>query len=253
MDFEGKTIIVTGASSGIGAATARRLGELGANVVLAARRAERLDEVAADMPADRTLAHPADISDPAACEALVAATLDRFGALDGLFANAGIAEMGRLEDVDQEAFRRVIDINVTGTQNTIRAAWEALKASRGAIVVTSSVSGMRGDFGGWAYNASKGALTLMVQGLALDAGSSGVRVNAVAPSFTRTEMAKGLEDNADAYAAMTARIPMGRPGEPEEVADAVAFLFSPYSRFVNGVVLPVDGGLSASNGQAPVA
>lgn len=252
MKFESKTIVITGASSGIGAATAKWLSEAGANVVLAARSRVDLDIAAASLPEERTLPVPTDIADPDACRALVERCVDRFGRLDGLVANAGQASMGPMEDVSADDFREVIDVNVIGTQNTVRAAWSALKEAKGSVVATSSVSGIGGDFGGWAYNASKGAVSNMVRGLALDYGSSGIRVNAVAPSFTRTEMAKGLEENRDSYDAMTARIPFGRPAEPEEIASVIAFLLSSDAGFVNGVVLPVDGGLSASNGQAPV-
>lgn len=252
MDLSGKTIIVTGASSGIGLATARLLSQFGANVALAARRSDRLAEVAADMPTERTITVPTDISEPRQCEALVSQVRERFDRIDGLVANAGTAEMGAMDEVSPDAFRKVIEVNATGTYETIRAAWSALGESGGSVVATSSVSGIGGDFGGFAYNASKGAVNNMVRGLALDYARSGVRVNAVAPSFTRTEMTTGLQDKQAKYDAMVARIPMGRPGEPEEVASVIAFLLSSHARFVNGVILPVDGGLNASNGQAPV-
>ena len=252
MNLDGKTFIVTGASSGIGAATALLLVERGANVTLAARRRDRLEEIAATLPGHRVLVQETDVTDSEACARLAYRTAETFGSIDGLVANAGIAEMGPIEDVDEGGFRNVIEVNTIGTQNTIRAVWGDLKRSRGSVVATSSVSGTGGDFGGWAYNASKGAVSNMVRGLALDAGRSGVRVNAVAPSFTRTEMSGGLEENPGKYDAMVARIPLGRPGEPEDVAEVIAFLLSDGARFVNGVILPVDGGLSASNGQAPV-
>lgn len=252
MSIENRTFIVTGASSGIGAATARMLGERGANVVLAARRTDKLEDVAKDLNDNRVLVQQTDIAEAKDCERLVKQTLETFGQIDGVVANAGTAEMGEMEDISAKDFEHVISVNTIGTQNTIRAAWDALKTSKGNVVATSSVSGTGGDFGGWAYNASKGAVSNMVRGLALDARNSGVRVNAVAPSFTRTEMAKGLEENQEKYDAMTARIPLGRPAEPEEVAEVIVFLLSDAARFVNGVILPVDGGLSASNGQAPV-
>ena len=252
MNLDGKIFIVTGASSGIGAATARLLVERGANVALAARRRERLEEIASDLPGNRVLVQDTDVTDPEACARLAYQTAETFGGIDGLVANAGIAEMGMIEDVGEEGFRQLIEVNTIGTQNTIRAVWNDLKKSRGSVVATSSVSGIGGDFGGWAYNASKGAVSNMVRGLALDAGRSGVRVNAVAPSFTRTEMSEGLENDPDKFAAMVSRIPLGRPGEPEDVAEVIAFLLSDGARFVNGVILPVDGGLSASNGQASV-
>lgn len=252
MSLDGKTFIVTGASSGIGAATARLLVERGANVALAARRRDRLEKVAAEMPGNRALVQETDVTSSEACARLAYRTAETFGSIDGLVANAGIAEMGSIEGVDEDGFRKMIEVNTIGTQNTIRAVWNDLKQSRGSIVATSSVSGFGGDFGGWAYNASKGAVSNMVRGLALDAGASGVRVNAVAPSFTRTQMLAALENNPEKFAAMVSRIPLGRPAEPEDVAEVIAFLLSDAARFVNGVILPVDGGLSASNGQATV-
>ena len=252
MSIENRTFIVTGASSGIGAATAQMLGARGANVVLAARRTDRLEEVASRIKGNKVLIQQTDISDRDDCARLALQTIETFGSLHGLVANAGVAEMGAMEDVSGDDFQNVMQINAVGTQNTIRAVWEDLKKSKGSVVATSSVSGLGGDFGGWAYNASKGAVSNMVRGLALDAGTSGVRVNAVAPSFTRTEMAEGLEQDREKYDAMTARIPLGRPADPEEIAEVIIFLLSDAARFVNGVILPVDGGLSASNGQAPV-
>lgn len=251
MKLTDRTIIVTGASSGIGRGVARDLGRRGANVVVAARRLDALEALAAEIGNDRARAVECDISDPKDCARLVETAISEFGAVHGLVANAGTAVMGRMEDVSPEDFRKVLNVNVEGTYNTIRAAWDALKQSGGAIVATSSVSGIRGDWAAFAYNASKGAISLMVQGLALDAHASGVRVNAVAPSFTRTEMTEGMDDQELIDGFMT-RIPLGRAAEPADIAGPVAFLLSDDARFVNGVILPVDGGLSASNGQPPL-
>ncbi len=252
MNFDGKTIIVTGASSGIGEGIARDLGARGANVVLAARRADRLEAIAQEIGPDRALSVATDITNPDEVAALVARATDRFGALHGLVANAGTAAMGRMEDLDPADFRKLLDINVEGTYTTIRAAWGLLKASGGAVVATSSVSGLGGDWGAFAYNASKGAISLMVQGLALDAHASGIRVNAVAPSFTLSELTEGMTDDKALMDAFKTRIPLGRPADPADIAGPVAFLLSPEARFVNGVILPVDGGLNASNGQPPL-
>ncbi|MBO1079281.1 SDR family NAD(P)-dependent oxidoreductase [Roseomonas haemaphysalidis] len=249
--FEGKVVVVTGAGSGIGAATARRFGQDGASVVLVGRREEKLREVAAGMAAERTLVHPADVSHQAEAEALATATVAKFGRIDVLVNNAGIAKSGPFLELAVEDWHRVMATDVDGVFFCIRAMLPKLLESRGNIVNTASVSGLGGDWGMSAYNAAKGAVANLTRALALELGGQGVRVNAVAPSLTITEMSAGMKDNAPLMQKFAERIPLGRPAEPEEIADVIAFLASHDARFVNGVNLPVDGGLSASNGQPP--
>jgi len=243
-----RTAIVTGAGSGIGAATARRFSADGCNVVLFATTREKLDHVAADLPQDRTLVIAGDVTSSADIDTLIAQTVERFGGIDVLVANAGIARAGKAGELEPKALREVLEVNVEGTHAVIRAALPHLKAAKGAIVTTSSVSGMGGDWGMFAYNASKGGVSLMTMAMAMDLAPD-VRVNAVAPTFTKSEMTTGIQDNPELLDKFAERIPMGRGAEPEEIADVIAFLAGHDARFVTGVVLPVDGGLSASNGQ----
>lgn len=246
--FSGKTVIVTGAASGIGAATARRFADEGANVVLNDLRADALQASVADLNAERTLALPGDASEPAACAALVEAAVGRFGALDVLVNNAGMVLAGDVETTGDEEFRRLISVNIGGYFFMAKAAMPELKKTRGSVVMTASVSGLGGDWGLLAYNASKGAVSNMVRAMALDSGQAGVRVNAVAPTLTNTRMGQSFI-SPEVLAKFADRIPLGRIAEPEDVAAVVAFLAGDDARFVTGVVLPVAGGLSASSGQ----
>ena len=142
-----------------------------------------------------------------------------------------------------------MSVNVTGIFNTVTEAVPHLKEAKGSIVNTSSVSGIGGDWKMFGYNTSKGAVTNMTRAMALDLGKHGVRVNAVAPSVTRTSMSEGIREDERKMEMVKNRIPMKRAAEPEEVASVMAFLAGPDAGFVSGVILPVDGGLSASNGQ----
>lgn len=251
--FAGKVVLVTGAGSGIGAAVARRFGLDGAAVVLCGRRAEKLQEVAARMDAGRTMTHPADVSKPGDVEALLAATVERFGGVDVLVNNAGVASFGSFMDLPIEEWHRTIAVDVDGVVFMTRAAMPHLLARRGNIVNVSSVSGLGGDWGLAFYNAAKGAVTNLTRALAMEFGAKGVRVNAVAPSLTVTDITADMVADPAVMAKFADRIPMGRAAQPEEVADVVAFLASEDARFVTGVNLPVDGGLSASNGQPRIA
>lgn len=246
--FSGKTVIITGAATGIGAATARLFSNEGANVIVNGRRPDALNESVAALPAERTLAHPGDASDPKTCAALVQAAVERFGRLHVLVNNAAVVAMGDAEATSEAEFRRVMDVNVGGYFLMAKAAMPELKKTRGCIVMTSSVSGLGGDWGMLAYNTSKGAVSNMVRAMAMDHGKDGVRVNAVNPSMTDTRMTKDFQNDA-VLARFKDRIPLGRIAEPEDIAAVIAFLASDDARFVTGVNLPVDGGLSASNGQ----
>lgn len=252
IDAASKVVIVTGAGSGIGAATARRFSKDGFAVVLVGRTEPKLRAVADELDSGRTLIHVADVSDQAAAQGLVDATIAAFGRLDVLVNNAGIAPMGPFMETPVEDWRRVMAIDVDGVFFCIRAALPRLFETRGNIVNVSSVSGLGGDWNLSFYNAAKGAVTNLTRSLAMELGAKGVRVNAVNPSLTFTDLTDGMKGNAPLMAKFAERIPLGRGAEAAEVADVIAFLAGHDARFVTGVNLPVDGGLSASNGQPKI-
>jgi meso-butanediol dehydrogenase/(S,S)-butanediol dehydrogenase/diacetyl reductase len=247
--FTGKVVVVTGAGSGIGEATARRFSQEGACVVLAGRTKASLEAVAADLPDDRTLVCKTDVSDFDDVEKLIAKAVKKFGRLDVLVNNAGVAAMGTVVSGKMKDWEKIQAINVNGVFFGARAAMPHLIESRGCIVNVASVSGLGGDWGLAFYNASKGAVVNLTRAMAMDHGADGVRVNAVCPSLTITPMTSGISSNEATLSRFSDRIPLGRGAEPAEVAAAIAFLASDDASFISGVNLPVDGGLGASNGQ----
>ena len=249
-DFTGSVVLVTGGGSGIGLAITRAFLDAGATVAVTGRRRERLEQALGGVPAERTLALPADLSDGAQVAGVVRDTVGRFGRLDVIVSNAAGYATGPLTELADDAWERLRATNVDAFFHLAKAALPHLADSRGSLVAVSSVSGDRGDWGQAAYNATKAAITNFVRSLALDWGDRGVRLNAVAPAFTLTELTEGVGRDEQSLAPMVNRIALGRPGEPEDVAPAVLFLASDAARYVTGAVLPVDGGTSASTGQA---
>ncbi|AWW75349.1 3-oxoacyl-ACP reductase [Erythrobacter sp. KY5] len=251
--FAGRTVIITGSSAGIGEGIARRFHAEGANVVINARNAEKCAEVADTLDADRTLTCPGDVSSSDFANEIVAKTVERFGGLDCLVNNAGVGGSHMLHKTGDDEIDRIIDINVKGVIYLCRAAIPHLRKSEaaggGSIINISSVSGIGGDSMLPIYNASKGAVTNLTRGLAQQIGGMGIRVNAINPSITRSDMVDGILSNDALVEAFMRRVPMGRIGEPEDIAAAAAFLASEDAAFITGVNLPVDGGVSASNGQ----
>jgi len=247
--FKEKTVLVTGAASGIGLATARRFLDEGARVVMLDNDEAKLKEAAGGLPQARVLVHVGDTADKATASAAVKATVERFGGLDILINNAGVATEGDIMNTSEEDFDRVMAVNVGGYFHMAKAAMPELVKTRGAIVMTSSVSGLGGDWELFAYNTSKGAVSNMVRAMAMDAAKDGVRVNAVNPSFTKTGMTEDMMGKPELIAEFKKRMPLGAPEDPEGIAAAMAFLASEDARLITGVNLPVDAGLRASNGQ----
>ena len=249
--FTDKTVLVTGAASGIGLAAARRFLDEGARVVMLDIDEASLTRAAAGLPQDRVLVQVGDTADKQTASNAVKAALERFGALHILINNAGVATEGDITQTSEEDFERVMAVNVAGYFHMAKAAMPELVKARGSIVMTSSVSGLGGDWNMFAYNTSKGAVSNMVRAMAMDAARHGVRVNAVNPSFTETGMTQDMVGDPELVAKFKERMPLGAPEDADGIAAAMAFLASDDARLITGVNLPVDAGLMASNGQPP--
>jgi meso-butanediol dehydrogenase/(S,S)-butanediol dehydrogenase/diacetyl reductase len=247
--FLDKTVIVTGAASGIGQGVAERFAAEGANVVVCDIDEDALKEAARAWAPARTLALRCDVSRFDDVQALVAAAVERFGGLDVMVNNAGIAKDGSVGDVTLDDWQATLDTNLSGVFHGCRAALPHLLEREGCIVNTASVSGLGGDWAMSAYNAAKGGVVNLTRSLALDYGARGVRTNAVCPSLTRTGMTTSMLEDEALVERFMDRLPLRKVAQPADIAGVVAFLASEDARFVNGVNLPVDGGVTASNGQ----
>jgi meso-butanediol dehydrogenase/(S,S)-butanediol dehydrogenase/diacetyl reductase len=251
-NFRDSVVLVTGGGTGIGLSVTRAFLDSGAVVAVSGRRPEPLERAIAGVEPDRALAVPSDIGDRQAVGNLVNTVVARFGRIDVVVSNAAIFVSSPLAELDLPTWEEMRRANVDGFYYLAQATLPLLEESRGSLIAVSSVSGERGDWSQAGYNATKGAVSNFVRSLALDYGPRGVRVNAVAPAFTVTDMTRAVAEDPKVRRVFENRVAVGRLASPDDIAGSVLFLASDAAEYVTGVVLPVDGGTSASTGQGHV-
>ena len=245
-DLSGKTAVITGSSRGIGKAIAQRLAEHGANVVISSRKADACEAVAAEINAaggGRAIAAPASISSKEELQGMVDQTRDAFGHVDILICNAASNPYyGPMAGISDDQFRKILDNNVIANHWLIQmVAPQMLERKDGAIVIISSIGGLKGDPGIGAYNISKAADFQLARNLAIEYGPSNVRVNCIAPGLIQTDFARALWESPEAQKRF--RAPLRRIGQPDEIAGAAVFLASPAASYMTGQTLVIDGGV----------
>lgn len=241
-----QTAIVTGGSRGIGRAVAVRLAKDGMNLVINYRgnsaAAEETERMCRELGAEVLLVQ-GDVSRAEDCEKLAAQAKEAFGRVDVLVNNAGITRDGLLARMTEEDFRAVLDVNLVGPWNMMKAVNRIMMKQRyGRIVNLSSVTGLMGNMGQTNYAAAKAGILGMTKSYAREVASRGITVNAVAPGFIDTDMTEAMPEGAKDK--IITGIPMGRTGKPEDVAEAVAFLASEQAGYITGEILRVDGGMA---------
>lgn len=247
----GRRAVVTGAASGIGRAIAGRFTQEGARTVVLDVDGAALAEIATSL-GDGIAAHVAvDVTDGPAVGEAVRAAADALGGIDVVVNNAGIPMVGAVRDLTDADWDRALDVDLKSVFLVSRAAWPHLEAGGGAIVNTASIAGMVGTPGQAAYATAKAGVVMLTKCMALDGAAAGIRVNAVSPGFVATPMLErwlaGQDDPAGARAGVEAMHPLGRLGEPRDIADAFVYLASDEARWVTGTTLTVDGGFGATS------
>jgi NAD(P)-dependent dehydrogenase (short-subunit alcohol dehydrogenase family) len=248
--FDGRVALITGGAAGMGRDTAIAFAREGAKVAVLDVRPERSQQTVDIIAREGGVAaaFPADVRDAAQVEAAVAAVLGRFAQVDILLNNAGTTRPGSVVDVAPEDWDFVVDTNLRGTYLVSRSVLPSmLEHSRGAIVNIGSVSGMRGDHNAAAYNAAKAGVINLTRSMALDFGPRGIRVNCICPGAIGTPVILRSMSEA-ARDAIARNTPLGRIGQGPEVASLTLYLASDEASYINGAVIPVDGGLTAWNG-----
>jgi NAD(P)-dependent dehydrogenase (short-subunit alcohol dehydrogenase family) len=241
IELNDQVVVVTGGASGIGLATARLADSVGGRVVV-------LDvNDSALLSAKGTVRIPCDVGNATQVQVAMTRVIESFGRIDSLVNCAGIAIRSSVHETDEESWRRVLDVNLSGVFLTSKCALPHFPEPGGAIVHVSSVTGIVGVRGRAAYSASKGALIALTKNMAVDYASRGIRVNCVCPGFVKTPLIGAILADPDRTARLTAMHPLGRLGEPDDIARAIVFLISNAASWITGQAIAVDGGFSAGH------